>query len=44
VRIRGFEHYSTAEERTDFIHVFGHIMEGRTPDQRLNLSQRVVAK
>ncbi len=44
VRIRQFEHYDVGNERKDFIHVFAHIMEGRTAEQKADLSRRVVTK
>ena len=34
VRLRPFEYYDVGNERKEFIHVFGHIMEGRTPNQK----------
>ncbi len=43
VRISPFQHYTTAGEQEDFIHVFGYIMEGRTEEQKMALSQSVVA-
>ena len=42
VRINPFEHYTVANERQDFIHVFANIMEGRNTEQKKNLSERVV--
>ena len=44
VRLRPFEYFDVGNERKDFIHVFAHIMEGRTPELKADLSQRVVAK
>lgn len=44
VRINMYEHYCVADKRADFIHVFAHIMEGRTPEQKADLSQRMVLK
>ena len=43
-RIRAFEHYTVGNEKADFIHVFGNIMEGRTIEQKADLSRTVVAK
>jgi 5-carboxymethyl-2-hydroxymuconate isomerase len=43
VRVRLFDHFSVAGKREDFLHVFGHIMEGRTSEQRAHLSRTVVA-
>ena len=44
VRIRAFEHYTVGGAQSDFIHVFGNIMEGRTTDQKANLARTIVAK
>ena len=42
VRINSFEKYSTGDKKEDFIHVFSNIMEGRTIEQKLNLSKTIV--
>lgn len=44
VRLRPFEYFNVANDRTDFIHVFGNIMEGRTAEQKADLSRRIVTK
>ena len=44
VRLRPFEHYTVGGAQTDFIHVFGNIMEGRTTAQKADLSRRIVTK
>lgn len=44
VRLRPFEHYDVGNMRKDFIHVFAYIMEGRTTEQKADLSRRVVTK
>ena len=44
VRIRAFEHYTVGGEESDFIHIFGNIMEGRTVEQKANLSRAIVVK
>jgi 5-carboxymethyl-2-hydroxymuconate isomerase len=31
-------------KREDFIHVFAHIMQGRTTEQKANLSRAIVSK
>ncbi|MGB0937125.1 MAG: 5-carboxymethyl-2-hydroxymuconate Delta-isomerase [Colwellia sp.] len=43
VRLNAFKKYSVGNEREDFIHVFAHIMEGRTTLQKAELSKQVVA-
>ena len=42
VRINPFGLYLIANKKQDFIHVFGNIMEGRTDDQKNNLSRSIV--
>ena len=42
VRINSFGKYSTGDKKEDFIHVFSNIMEGRTIEQKLNLSKTIV--
>lgn len=42
VRVNYFKKYSTGNKVENFIHVFSHIMEGRTEDQKLALSKDIV--
>ncbi len=42
VRLESFRHYRNVEGREHFVHVFGHIMEGRTTEQKAALSTVVV--
>jgi len=44
VRINPYQKYSVGNKREDFIHVFAHIMQGRTTEQKAHLSRQVVAK
>ena len=44
VRMNPFQKYSVGNKREDFIHVFAHIMQGRTTEQKANLSQQVVIR
>ena len=44
VRINPFNQYSVGNKTEDFIHVFAHIMQGRTTEQKAELSKQVVAK
>ena len=44
IRIREYEHYLVAGERSDFIHVFANILEGRTTEQKAALSCAIVAR
>lgn len=43
-RLRSFEHFTTGGKSDDFIHVFGWIMEGRTAEQKSNLSRHIVLR
>ena len=43
VRINPFDHYLVGDTSDDFIHVFGNIMEGRTAEQKSNLSRSIVS-
>lgn len=45
VRLRPFEHSAVGGyNHKDFIHIFAHIMEGRTVEQKADLSKRIVSK
>ena len=43
VRINPYTYYTTVNSSDDFIHVFAYIVEGRTTDQKRNLSKRMVS-
>jgi len=43
VRISPFEHYNIGNSKEDFIHIFANIMEGRTVDQKKDLSKRIIS-
>ena len=36
-------HYTVGNTDNDFIHVFGHIMEGRTTAQKIGLSRSIIS-
>ena len=44
VRIQSFKNFIVGNTKSDFIHVFGNIMEGRTIDQKADLSKRIITK
>ncbi|WP_371378220.1 5-carboxymethyl-2-hydroxymuconate Delta-isomerase [Thalassotalea aquiviva] len=44
VRLNPFKKYSVGNKREDFIHVFSYIMQGRTAEQKANLSKQIVSK
>ncbi|WP_440056885.1 5-carboxymethyl-2-hydroxymuconate Delta-isomerase (plasmid) [Pseudoalteromonas sp. T1lg65] len=43
VRLNPFKKFSVGNKREDFIHVFAHIMQGRTVEQKANLSKQMVS-
>jgi 5-carboxymethyl-2-hydroxymuconate isomerase len=42
IRVRPFDEYMVGESEEPFIHVFSHIMQGRTTEQKAKLSRKVV--
>ncbi len=42
VRVNPYIRYDVGGKKTDFIHVFGYILEGRTAEQKAKLSASVV--
>jgi 5-carboxymethyl-2-hydroxymuconate isomerase len=44
VRLNPYKYYKLGESKKDFIHIFGSIMEGRTIEQRANLSRKIIEK
>ncbi|WP_228234809.1 5-carboxymethyl-2-hydroxymuconate Delta-isomerase [Allomuricauda sp. M10] len=42
VRINPFELYMVGNSKENFIHIFANIMEGRTTEQKANLSRQIV--
>ena len=44
VRVNPYKTYSVGNKKEGFIHVFAYIMEGRTVEQKAELSKRVVQK
>lgn len=44
VRLNPFKHSLVQSGEADFIHVFGNIMQGRTDEQKANLSKMIVTK
>ncbi|MDP2561504.1 5-carboxymethyl-2-hydroxymuconate Delta-isomerase [Psychrobium sp. 1_MG-2023] len=44
VRVNPFSTYIVGNQKQNFIHVFGNIMQGRTTEQKADLSQRMVSK
>lgn len=44
VRLRPFTYYKLGEGKTSFLHVFAYIMEGRTVEQKADLSRKITAR
>ena len=44
VRINPYEYYNIGNTKDDFIHIFANIMEGRTDQQKANLSKQIVSQ
>lgn len=44
VRIRPFEYFKLGDDKKDFIHVFGNIMEGRSTEQKAALSKIIIQR
>src|SRR5690242_989814 len=44
VRIRSFSNFTVGNTKSDFIHVFGNIMEGRNTEQKASLSREIIKK
>jgi len=42
VRIQPFQLYKLGKNKKDFIHIFGHIMEGRSTAQKACLSRKII--
>ncbi|AZB00244.1 5-carboxymethyl-2-hydroxymuconate Delta-isomerase [Chryseobacterium joostei] len=41
VRLQPFQYYRLGDQKKNFIHVFGYIMEGRSTEQKANLSRQI---
>ncbi|MBK9486392.1 MAG: 5-carboxymethyl-2-hydroxymuconate Delta-isomerase [Chitinophagaceae bacterium] len=44
VRIKSYTEFTVGGTKNDFIHVFGHIMQGRNTEQKANLSRQIITK
>lgn len=42
VRLNPYNYFTVANTNKDFIHVFGHIMQGRNSEQKADLSKKIV--
>jgi 5-carboxymethyl-2-hydroxymuconate isomerase len=44
VRLRPYQYFKLGEGKKDFIHIFGNIMEGRSTEQKANLSRKIMER
>jgi 5-carboxymethyl-2-hydroxymuconate isomerase len=44
VRLRPYQYFKLGKTKKDFIHIFGNIMEGRSVQQKANLSQKIIQR
>nr|WP_294794842.1 5-carboxymethyl-2-hydroxymuconate Delta-isomerase [uncultured Mucilaginibacter sp.] len=44
VRLNPYKYYKLGEGKTSFIHIFGYIMEGRSVEQKADLSKKIIER
>lgn len=44
IRVRPYQYFKLGKSKKDFIHIFGNIMEGRSTEQKANLSRKIIAR
>lgn len=44
VRLRPYRYFKLGAGKKEFIHVFGNIMEGRSAEQKSNLSKKIIER
>src|SRR5829696_7261900 len=44
VRLRPYQYFKLGKGKRDFIHIFGNIMEGRSTEQKENLSRKIIER
>ena len=44
VRLRPYQYFKLGKGKRDFIHIFGNIMEGRSAEQKENLSRKIIER
>ncbi len=44
VRINPYKHYKLGNSKNGFLHIFGNIMEGRSVEQKENLSRKIIER
>jgi 5-carboxymethyl-2-hydroxymuconate isomerase len=43
-RLRPYQYFKLGKGKRDFIHIFGHVMEGRSSEQKENLSRKIIER
>jgi 5-carboxymethyl-2-hydroxymuconate isomerase len=44
VRLQPYQYFMLGKGKQDFIHIFGNMMEGRSTEQRANLSKKIIER
>ena len=44
VRLLPYQYFKLGQNKKDFIHIFGNIMEGRSIEQKANLSRKIIER
>ena len=44
VRLHPYQYFNLGKGKRDFIHIFGNIMEGRSTEQKENLSRKIIER
>jgi 5-carboxymethyl-2-hydroxymuconate isomerase len=44
VRLRPYQYFKLGGDKKDFIHIFGNIMEGRSVEQKADLSRKIIER
>lgn len=44
VRLRPYQYFMLGAGKKDFIHIFGNIMEGRSAEQKADLSKKIIER
>src|SRR5215211_1611951 len=44
VRLRPYKYFKLGKGKKDFIHIFGHIMGGRSTEQKAKLSRKIIER
>ena len=44
VRLRPFQYFKLGQGKSDFIHIFGNVVESRSAEQKANLSRKIIER